>query len=208
MQRMLRSAVWLTVLVAAIFLGRSLWERVLGSPPVAPHRVTLMPGREMLLVFIGSLYCGASTEKGFPEVFAQVRDKVMETARANNMAFGTIGVTVDWSISDGLEFLQRFGAFDEVVLGRNWLNSGMDRFVRQQQGVEEIPQIVVLVRYVNSGPTSFAITDERVVAARRGTRDIRAWLAEGVPIGMLDDSVTNIKPTHSFVDRPRSIHEH
>jgi len=50
------------------------------------------------------------------------------------MKMRTIGVSTDWSISEGIAFLQDAGEWSEIVVGNNWYNSAV---IEHVWGVKE-----------------------------------------------------------------------
>lgn len=81
-------------------------------------------GDEVLIIFIGASFCRAVDVAGFPESLSRLKDEVRRQGDAANMRIGIIGVALDWGVPSGLAWLRRFGEFDEVLVGRNWLNTG------------------------------------------------------------------------------------
>ena len=139
-------------------------------------------GEELLLVFIGSSSCPAAREKGFDKVVAQVTERMRHEADRRKALFGRIGVALDWQIADGLTFLDKFGKFDEVIVGRDWLNTGYDKYVRNVRGDDGVPAIAVVSRQIVKRDSAISFANEVVLASVRGTIAIRKWLTEGAQL--------------------------
>jgi hypothetical protein len=161
-------------------LVSSVWHRrrVAASPPAhaVPSASSLKTGDEMLVIFIGGSFCGGSAQPGLREAVATVNREMAATARAAGRRFVSVGVAMDWSVEDGVRFLHEFGKFDELVVGRNWLNSAVVRYVwRDVPGSATLPQIVVVMRHVTVAPTTIAVGDERLLVRKLGADEIIDW---------------------------------
>jgi hypothetical protein len=152
---------------------------------VPSRRIT--PGPELVLVFIGSSTCGPSNQPGLPEKVEEIKLLLQARARADSQAFTTIGIARDWDVEAGIGHLRRFGRFDEVIAGRNWINTGLLRYVWEDvPGQAATPQLLVLERRVVDRRTPEAaegvIRDERLVTRKVGSAEIARWLAQNAPL--------------------------
>lgn len=143
---------------------------------------TLQPGRELAVVLVGASWCAASKEKGFDSVIASTFAGLRRQASARQARFAAIGVALDWDVSEGVKFLNSFGDFDEIEVGRDWLNAGYDRYVHTVQGVNGVPQIVVILRDVTRRGSVISLGKDSVLASVVGPQAIRKWLAAGLPL--------------------------
>jgi hypothetical protein len=140
----------------------------LATPPI---------GRERLLVLIGSAACSAAQRPGFADTVRAVVRAAERVARDSGYAFATVGVSIDPSATRGLDFLERVGPFDEVSLGRSWLNSSVVRLVwRDHAGLAAIPQIVLVDRSVRVDSSVIEVGPDTVVARMVDMADMRAFL--------------------------------
>ena len=178
---------WLNRLVI-IMLGISLgWIAVSAVRGVGPSSgkpdpfTTTSPkrigsGREIVAVFIGGSICGASTSEGLDRHLREAQQSVARRAVEIGARFTTIGVALDWSVRDGYEYLSRFGGFDEIMAGHQWLNTGAIQYIwRDPGGRPMLPQVVILDREVDADARVIRITGERVLARMLGTVEIRQW---------------------------------
>ena len=84
-----------------------------------------------------------------------------------------IGVATDWEFDKGLRFLADYGAFDEVIVGGNWLNSAAVRFIwRDLPGQPAFPQVVLLEREVTVNKTNVTFGPEKVISRFIGIDEI------------------------------------
>lgn len=138
-------------------------------------------GRELAMIYIGSSTCEPSNRDWLPGAVDSLKVVLRETARAQGRGFSTIGIARDWVVADGLEYLRKFGRFDEVMAGRNWLGTGVLRYVWDAvPGPASTPQILVVDRLVSSTrDPARPVRAERLVLRKVGTEEIRAWFERG-----------------------------
>lgn len=116
---------------------------------------------------------------GFPDVVELAKLRVRAHAQARGMRFRAVGVALDWRAADGLAFLARFGEFDEVASGGNWISDGATKYIwRDIPGNANVPQLLVLRRSVHRGE-AIRVGEDRVMKRILGREDIEKWLAAG-----------------------------
>jgi hypothetical protein len=64
--------------------------------------------------------------------------------------FETIGISDNWNIQTGIADLAEIGSFDEVLVGRNWMNHGVQKYVVDMNAKNIVPQVLVLVQSINA----------------------------------------------------------
>src|SRR5579884_580598 len=136
-------------------------------------------GREIVAVYIGGENCGPCHA---PEVKAAVRNmKVLLATQAkhDSAAFSVIGVANDWDTKVAADFLADVQPFDQMVLGGNWTNLAIERFIwRDSTGQAAMPQVVVIERNVVRG-NRITFSEPRVLRRVVGATDIPAWVDKG-----------------------------
>ncbi len=141
---------------------------------------TLRSGEEIAVIFVGGLFCGAHRSEGFAELIETMKRTLSERAALEGRAFSAIGVALDWKIDEGMEFLSKFGEFDEVIIGRNWLNSAAIRYIwRDEPGLPQIPQVIVLKRHLEVMDEGILVSDDQVLLRKNGVAAIREWIQAG-----------------------------
>ncbi len=116
----------------------------------APNR--LKDGTELITIWALDSACGFSRYPGLPPAIAAIDKKLREYARTNNRRIIRIGMSMDSDPDVAIQFLRRFGPFDEVIAGGNWLNTGVVTYLmRDNPGPFSIPQLIVLERRVEGG---------------------------------------------------------
>jgi hypothetical protein len=150
--------------------------------PVYEPLGSIESGDEIVLVFIGASFCNAHNVPGFPDVVESAKLRVREHAQARGMRFRAVGVALDWRAADGLAFLARFGEFDEVASGGNWINDGATKYIwRDIPGDADVPQLLVLRRSVHRGEV-IRVGEDKVVKRILGAGDIEKWVAAGATL--------------------------
>jgi len=113
------------------------------SPPADPE------GPTVRLVYLGSSTCGPCRAPEVKQAIAAARDAARGWAREHRHDFVFTGVATDPDIGRGWQFLSENGSFDEVIIGRGWLNLGITTFVTPYPddplAALGMPQLVVLV---------------------------------------------------------------
>ncbi len=108
------------------------------------------------------------------------------TARSAGASFASVGIAVDWVTRDGWEFLQRFGPFDEIIVGRNWLNSASLHYMwRELPGEPVVPQVVVVERSILLDGAKLEVSPDRALLRKVGADEVIAWAVRGggLPLG-------------------------
>lgn len=147
--------------------------------PVYQPAAAIRSGEEIALVFIGASFCNAHNTPGFPDVVETAKLRLQQHAQRAGMQFRAVGVALDWRTADGLAFLARFGAWDEVASGSNWISDAATKYVwRDIPGDANVPQLLVLRRTVQTGQ-AIRLGEDRMVKRISGTAAIQAWVAAG-----------------------------
>lgn len=152
-------------------------------PNYAPsHR--LADGPQVVAVYIGSTDCAPCQWPQVKEAVRKMKSLVAAQATSRGMNFRAIGVAQDWDLKAGAAFLEPLGAFDQVAIGDNWTNLGVEQFILRDSLADlAMPQIVLLERTVKLGKR-VTVTEGRVLKRIVGGEAIPAWVAAGaiVPI--------------------------
>lgn len=138
------------------------------------------PGEELVFVFIGSASCRWSNLPEMVELFRDGRDAVQAKAQAAGLGFATMGVAQDNTVELGIEHLRRFGRFDEMAVGRGWLNTSLLKYVYGElPGVAATPQVVVVARSLIEHGGQWDVDGEQVLVRLSGLSEIRRWVEGG-----------------------------
>lgn len=139
-------------------------------------------GTEIVLVLVGAAFCGAQREPGFPQAVEDAKLRVQAQAKTRGAQFRAVAVSLDWKTDEALSFLEGFGAFDELVVGSNWLNDGARRYIwRDLPGLAAVPQVLVVEREIETEP-EVQVRFERVVKRIAGAAPVMEWVKAGAKI--------------------------
>lgn len=137
---------------------------------------SLSSGTEVVLVYVGSSTCVWSNVPRLPKLIEHIKLTLQANAEAEGKLFFAVGVARDRDSDRGLRHLRSFGAFDEVMSGGSWLNTGILKYVFEDlPGPAATPQLVVLERQVQVREGNYSVTDERILARAVGLEEIDEW---------------------------------
>lgn len=170
--------IWLGFLFVAgvILVTREIMEP---GPPVIDTQVT--SGVHLTFVVV------APTGLPSPEYVDAVKAARTAYKRASTEAgchFSTVGISQQWYLDEGLDALRRFGHFDEVIVGRGWFNSGLQRYVTDLESIVRIPQVAAVLEEIEVKETWWKSTGSQEVARHFGESGLVAWQREGSPIAI------------------------
>ena len=145
-------------------------------------------GTQIVMVYIGASSCGAANDASLPEAIEEMKVTLSAKAEESGYSFAVVGVALDWEVWEGLRYLRKFGAFDEVAAGYRWANAAALKYIYEDiVGVAATPQVVVVERNLqlpnsDSGVTSYAVSDERMMVRKVGLIEISRWVRNGMPL--------------------------
>ncbi len=191
--QIVRVVVLASMTALGIAVGHRLWQSLASRPFLDPRidrignsgafvpRLTPVgkEGSEILVVLIGSSRCAASRQPVLVAAMKALRERIVGVAAKNGMQVAFVGVALDDNLSTGLKWLVSVGPFDEIGVGRNWLNSYMIHLVhRDLPGDAAIPQLIVIRRAVSSTRAGTVLVGSDDIVAREvgldGIRELAA----------------------------------
>lgn len=109
----------------------------------------------------------------------------LQVQRAGGM-FETVGVSDQWTVAQGLADLGEIGPFDEVIVGRNWLNHGVERYISSFGARPAVPQVVVVDQWIRMDSLPFEYGPIRVVSRVTGNAELIQWSRGGFELSRPD----------------------
>jgi len=100
-------------------------------------------------------------------------------AQEHGYMFSTVGISNQWLVREGFEQLQEYGDFDEVIIGRNWLNTGVGQYIRPGTDRAAVPQLRVLLQEVIVGSVGPRVDEPKDIIRLTGTPAILDWAGGG-----------------------------
>lgn len=148
-------------------------------------------GVELVLIFISSSTCTGNREERLGDVVMQMKRQLGDRAEREGKTFYAVGAAVEWSVEQGIDYLLRgiapgysdknFGMWDEVWVGRDWLNNAGIQYMWRGDGLSVIPQLVVVERTVEMGERGIQVGHDKIVARVVGSQQIIAWFDDNMP---------------------------
>jgi hypothetical protein len=140
-------------------------------------------GKEIVAVYVGAKTCGPCQTPEVKDAIQRMKTLLAAQAKQSGAAFSVVGVSTDWSVKDGAEFLEPNGPFDQVVVGGNWTNLGAEQYLwRDSTARPSMPTVLIFERTVKPG-VRITFSESRLI--RQVTNEgkgIAGWVAEGAPI--------------------------
>lgn len=155
-----------------------------------PHNVehsgrNLASGEEVVMVFVGSATCGFCTSPRMAPLVREAAASLRERATSEDAALVLVGVAMDWVPGQGWRFLQSILNFDEVVIGRRWLNSEVVELVWDFPTAEAATPQIIVYRQTVVPPSEFvraSISREEPAIRVAGLKRIQSWVDAGCPL--------------------------
>jgi hypothetical protein len=140
-------------------------------------------GDQVVVFFVAAAFSRGSSAPGLREAIRSLHQKLQAEAERQGLALEFVGVSLDWIVEDGIRFLRAYGPFDEMVVGGNWLNLAAIEYVwRDSPGVPTIPQIVLVRRRIDPGPSTIGVGPDHVVGRFVGVEQIIEWAGRSTHI--------------------------
>lgn len=107
------------------------------------------------------------------------RDSVRASVGRSGRLFSTVGVSDHWNVAAGLEMLSALGPFDEMTVGRNWFNTGIEAYITRLNGAAAVPQVIVLQRNVLLDSLGVHYGSWSELYRGVGAADVESWARAG-----------------------------
>lgn len=142
-------------------------------------------GNELVMVYLGASHCGPCLDPAFKASLEEAKVALAEHAASDGQRFVAVGAALDHDVEQGVAFLSGSGRFDEIIVGRNWLNSAslahLWRPDRPEDQTVGLPAIVVFEQRAMLGD-GVSSTAPRYLTTVTGRLDIPAWVEAGAPL--------------------------
>jgi hypothetical protein len=142
-------------------------------------------GEEVVAVFVTQATCIGSKQPHMPNTIERMKVGLARQAAQRHEGLSVVGVSLDWAAQEGVDHLAKFGAFDEIIVGRNWYGTGATRFIwRDLPGQPSTPQILLLRHSITTTPRGIVISKESEIRRIIGADEIKKWVDSGAPVGV------------------------
>lgn len=115
-----------------------------------------------------------------PEYRSLLRASVaaVESLVPEGITFSTVGVDLGWDNRRGVKNLGYYGPFDEIIAGRNWLNTAAVAYMwRDLPGMAAIPAVLLIAEPLRVQPTYHTVGAPLELVRVIGTDGLQAWEA-------------------------------
>ncbi len=155
-------------------------------------------GREWQVIFVASSHCPACNVPGLRQAVVDMIWELDRQVRSIGDKPTTLAAVTDDRHEDAIGFIRDYGEFDELHLGRNWLNQSVLKYMlRDHPGTGATPSVLIVTRAVElTGDGSFMVGPDSVVTRLVGPTaitDYSAWirgLIAELPLSDESDSVS------------------
>jgi hypothetical protein len=131
-----------------------------------------------MAIFVAASTCGASRFPLLPDALHDIRIALSRETELSRKQFVLVGVSIDQDASTGVEFLRRYGPFDEVLAGHGWLNAGAIAYVvRDMPSEHSIPQLVLVERDLDVEDGRIVDVHDTLVGRKIGADQIVSYAA-------------------------------
>ncbi|RME20760.1 MAG: hypothetical protein D6800_12840 [Candidatus Zixiibacteriota bacterium] len=142
-------------------------------------------GDELVVVYISASNCESCLRDDFKTALETMKRLLAEQASNAGLGFVAQGVALDWDVDAGYQFLKAFGAFDEIVVGRNWFNIAANEYIWESgDTIPLIPQVLVFLRETSLAPERVSFGPRRIIGRYLGDTTIVAWVQRGAPVDL------------------------
>lgn len=157
------------------------------------------PGKQLLLVYVGSSTCGWSNRAELPPMVRNLKAELQVRATAVGRRFAAVGIARDRRADDGLAHLEKFGPFDEVMAGHSWANTGIQEYIYggpNMAGPGVTPQIILVSRQLDYSVGHVSVVDEQVLLRKTGLGEISEWVTAGAPFEVGQEAPATTRAEH------------
>ena len=142
-------------------------------------------GDEIMVVLLISETCPGAQDPefraGVRRAMAAVTDRALETG--HRAVF--VGVSLSSNTTSARRFIGDFAQFDEIVVGRGWLNSQAIRlFWRDSPGPAGVPQLVLMRRRIDVENGTIQVGRDSLLMRLTGVDEINRWSTAGAPLAL------------------------
>ncbi|MEJ7813083.1 MAG: hypothetical protein WKG32_21915 [Gemmatimonadaceae bacterium] len=162
-------------------------------PRTAPDSVKLaaqgiVPGRQLIAYAVVSSRCGFCQRPDTKAALAALRAAQKRSNSGSFARTSVVGIAIDPDIAKGLGYLDGVGrgSFDEISVGRGWVNEHLGTLVwRDSAGVAAVPQVIVVARDLSAvlrPRMSVRIGRDSVLMRLVGYKAVVEWVQGGARV--------------------------
>lgn len=110
--------------------------------------INMEEAQYLRFVHIGSSNCGFSNNEITHKMVKELKDYFRSFAHEQGYRFFSTGISVDKFSTQGIDFLNHSGSYDEIITGASWLNLGAKQYIWGEfPEYPDTPQILVTLSH-------------------------------------------------------------
>lgn len=102
--------------------------------------------REFGFIYVGSSRCTYSNNSEIYEAVKEIKYYLSKKAKEKKVGFHAIGLAAELNSSQGIQHLNNFGNFNEIISGSGWNNIGVLKYLQEFSQDYATPSILVTER--------------------------------------------------------------
>lgn len=157
---------------------------------LAPHSVSAQAyrrtyaqanGTELVAVYLTARSCHGCRAPEMPATLDSIKVLLQRQAQAAGQRFRAVFVGMDWDPDSGLALAREDGFWDEIIVGRNWLNAGAERYIWSDTATAPVlPQVILFEQRIEMG-ARITFGQRHVLRRLVGLPAFQAWVRQGAP---------------------------
>lgn len=136
---------------------------------------------EINFIYIGSSNCKFSNTSAIYESVKQLKYLLSKRAEDLSLDYSAIGIAIDRIPEVGLDHLNNFGQFDEVISGNSWRNAGTLKYNGVMGEESSTPQIIITLKTFSESNNNFLLNEKKIQSIR-GEKEIIEWFSNGASL--------------------------
>lgn len=163
----------LTLMVTAAAIVVVYGLRQVEPPPIDTR---LRSGKHLTFVLIGPT---SLSNRRYTHEVQEAKAAMREHAVQRGYLFSTIGVSDAWRPQEALDILAAFGPFDEMIVGRNWFNTGVQKYIDERRAFASVPQVVITLQHIRVDTIPLVYGEVQELGRFIGPEEMEEWARRG-----------------------------
>jgi len=123
--------------------------------------------KEFGFIYVGSSKCAYSNNHQIYDAVKEIKYNLSKIAKDNKVGFHAIGLAAELNPKQGIQHLNNFGNFNEIISGSGWNNVGVFKYLQRFSQDYATPSILVTER-IYSDSTFRYLESEKLLYSLSG----------------------------------------
>lgn len=150
-------------------------------PSVAELTAIMKSGPHLTFVLVAPT---ANSDTALTFAIRRAHAVIKDRSKNEHLLFSSIGISDTWNTDSGVVQLSEIAKFDEIIVGRNWLNTGVAAYINSFGAQAAVPQVIIVTENIDTEKVPHVYSSRREVARLVGRRELEEWLASGAPLAI------------------------